>query len=52
MNVVGLIVEYNPLHNGHQYHFEQAKKVTNADAVVIVMSGNFLQRGEPALINK
>lgn len=52
MNVVGLIVEYNPLHNGHQYHFEQAKKVTNADAVVIVMSGNFLQRGEPALVNK
>lgn len=52
MNVVGLIVEYNPLHNGHQYHYEQSKKVTNADAVVIIMSGNFLQRGEPALVNK
>lgn len=52
MNVVGLVVEYNPLHNGHLYHFEQAIKATNADAVVIIMSGNFLQRGEPALVNK
>lgn len=52
MRVVGLIVEYNPLHNGHQYHFEQSKQQTNADATVIVMSGNFLQRGEPALVDK
>jgi predicted nucleotidyltransferase len=52
MKVVGLIVEYNPLHYGHQYHFTEAKKKTGADAVVIVMSGNFLQRGEPALVNK
>jgi predicted nucleotidyltransferase len=52
MKVVGLIVEYNPLHYGHQYHFEQSNKKTGADAVVIVMSGNFLQRGEPALVNK
>lgn len=52
MNTVGLIVEYNPLHYGHVYHFEQAKKTVQADAVVIVMSGQFLQRGEPALVNK
>lgn len=52
MKVVGLIVEYNPLHNGHFYHFLQSKKITQADAVVIVMSGNFLQRGEPALVDK
>lgn len=52
MKVVGIVVEYNPLHNGHQYHFEEAKRVTNADAVVAVMSGNFLQRGEPAIVNK
>lgn len=52
MNVVGLVVEYNPLHNGHLYHYLKSKEVTNADAVVIVMSGNFLQRGEPALVNK
>lgn len=52
MNVVGLIVEYNPLHNGHMYHFRQAKKMTGAEAAVVVMSGNFLQRGEPALVSK
>ncbi|MBO8171077.1 MAG: nucleotidyltransferase [Bacillaceae bacterium] len=52
MGTVGLIVEYNPLHNGHHYHFEQAKKVTGADTAVAVMSGHFLQRGEPALVNK
>jgi predicted nucleotidyltransferase len=52
VKVVGIIVEYNPLHNGHQYHFEQAKQITGADTVVAVMSGNFLQRGEPAIVNK
>lgn len=50
--VVGVIVEYNPFHNGHLYHLRQAVNVTSADAVVAVMSGNFLQRGEPALIDK
>lgn len=52
MRVVGLIVEYNPLHNGHVYHYQQAIKETAADAVVVIMSGHFLQRGEPALVNK
>ncbi|NDI33434.1 nucleotidyltransferase [Chengkuizengella sediminis] len=52
MKTVGIIVEYNPLHNGHVYHFEQSKKISNADAVVAVMSGNFLQRGEPSIVNK
>lgn len=52
MKVLGLIVEYNPLHNGHLYHLEQSKKFTGADYTVCVMSGNFIQRGEPALINK
>ncbi|GAB7388099.1 nucleotidyltransferase [Bacillaceae bacterium] len=52
MKVVGIVVEYNPLHNGHAYHFQMAKEVTGADACVAVMSGNFLQRGEPALVNK
>lgn len=51
-NTVGVIVEYNPFHNGHAYHLEMARKVTGADAVVAVMSGNWLQRGEPALMNK
>ncbi|AZN40816.1 nucleotidyltransferase [Paenibacillus albus] len=52
MRTVGLIVEYNPFHNGHHYHLQQSLKITNSDAVVAVMSGNFLQRGEPALLNK
>ncbi|GGG81128.1 nucleotidyltransferase [Paenibacillus radicis (ex Gao et al. 2016)] len=52
MRTVGLIVEYNPFHNGHQYHLQQSRKITGADSVVAVMSGNFLQRGEPAVMDK
>lgn len=52
MKTVGIIVEYNPLHNGHVYHIEQAKRASGAEAVVAVMSGNFLQRGEPAIADK
>ncbi len=50
--VVGVIVEYNPLHNGHAYHLAVSKAAAGADAVVAVMSGHWLQRGEPALLNK
>lgn len=52
MKVVGLITEYNPFHNGHEYHIEEAKRITGADYVIVVMSGNFVQRGAPALIDK
>lgn len=52
MNVVGIIAEYNPFHNGHKYHIEQAKKMANAQKAIIVMSGNFVQRGNPAIIDK
>lgn len=52
MKAVGLVVEYNPFHNGHQYHLAQARRITKADVVVAVMSGNFTQRGEPAIIDK
>ncbi|GAB2702104.1 nucleotidyltransferase [Paenibacillus thermoaerophilus] len=52
MRAVGLIVEYNPLHNGHVYHCRESRRLSGADAVVCVMSGHFLQRGEPALANK
>ncbi|PLR79176.1 nucleotidyltransferase [Bacillus sp. V3-13] len=52
MKVVGVIVEYNPFHNGHAHHLEMAKKITGADVAIAVMSGNFLQRGEPALVSK
>ncbi len=52
MNVTGVIVEYNPFHNGHRHHVNETKQSTNADIIVAVMSGNFLQRGEPALVPK
>lgn len=52
MKAVGLIVEYNPFHNGHKYHVEQSRIQNDADVVIAVMSGSFLQRGEPALVNK
>lgn len=52
MKAVGVIVEYNPFHNGHLFHLQQAKKQSKADIAIAVMSGNFLQRGEPALVSK
>lgn len=52
MGVVGLVVEYNPFHNGHLYHLLESKKLTNSNYSVAIMSGNFLQRGEPALVDK
>jgi predicted nucleotidyltransferase len=52
MNVVGLVTEHNPFHNGHLYHVREARKACDADLVISVMSGHFLQRGEPALFNK
>jgi len=52
MKAVGVVVEYNPFHNGHFYHISQSKSHANADVVIAVMSGHFLQRGEPALVDK
>ncbi|APH05363.1 nucleotidyltransferase [Bacillus weihaiensis] len=52
MNVVGIVVEYNPFHNGHLFHLQESIKETDADIVIAVMSGNFLQRGEPAITSK
>lgn len=52
MRVNGIIAEYNPFHNGHKYLLTESKKATEADYTVIVMSGNFMQRGAPALLNK
>ncbi|SOB92312.1 predicted nucleotidyltransferase [Ureibacillus xyleni] len=52
MKAVGVIVEYNPFHNGHFYHIKESKKETEADITIAVMSGQFLQRGEPALVDK
>ncbi len=52
MKVLGIISEYNPFHKGHLYHLEESRKASNADFVVSVMSGNFVQRGEPAMADK
>lgn len=52
MKIVGLITEYNPFHNGHLYHLHKTKEITGADAVVAVMSGNYVQRGAPAIMPK
>lgn len=52
MKVVGIIAEYNPFHNGHKYQLDQLKEKTGADYIIIAMSGNFLQRGVPALCDK
>lgn len=52
MRTVGIITEYNPFHNGHAYHIEQSKIQSGADYCVVVMSGDFVQRGTPAIIDK
>lgn len=52
MKACGIVVEYNPFHNGHYYHLQQSKKQTESDLIIAVMSGNFLQRGEPAIVSK
>ncbi len=52
MIVTGIVAEYNPFHNGHFYHLEQARQQTNADFLVVVMSGDFVQRGAPAILCK
>lgn len=52
MKTAGIIVEYNPFHNGHQLHLERTREKTGADFIVAVMSGNFVQRGAPALTDK
>lgn len=52
MNIVGVIAEFNPFHNGHHYLLQTARQQCGADYTVIVMSGNFTQRGEPAIYDK
>ena len=52
MKVAGIVAEYNPFHNGHAYHIKKVKELTGADYIIVVMSGNFTQRGVPALIDK
>ena len=52
MKVTGIIAEYNPFHKGHEYQIKKARELTDADYVVVVMSGDFTQRGAPALLDK
>lgn len=51
-NVLGIIGEYNPLHNGHLYHINKSKELTNSKYTILILSGNFVQRGLPSLIDK
>jgi len=52
MNTAGIIAEYNPFHNGHKYHIEKTREATGAEGIVVVMSGNFVQRGDVAICDK
>ena len=52
MKACGIIAEYNPFHKGHHYQIEQIRMQTDADVIIVAMSGNFVQRGEPAIENK
>ncbi|WP_346895756.1 nucleotidyltransferase [Clostridium sp. UBA7503] len=52
MKISGIIVEYNPLHNGHLFHINKTKELTNSDLIIAVMSGNFNQRGIPSIVDK
>ena len=52
MKILGIIAEYNPFHTGHAYHIKKAKEMIHPNYTVIVMSGAFVQRGEPAIVDK
>ena len=52
MKTAGIIAEYNPFHEGHRYHIRKTREETGADYVIVVMSGDFVQRGEPAIVDK
>jgi len=52
MKNIAVVAEYNPFHNGHKYQIDYIKKELRADNVIVIMSGNFVQRGEPAIVNK
>lgn len=52
MKVTGIIAEYNPFHNGHKYHIQKAKEMTGCDYTIVIMSGDYTQRGTPAIYSK
>ena len=52
MKIAGIIAEYNPFHTGHAYHIQKTRELTGADYIIVVLSGDFVQRGAPALYSK
>jgi len=52
MDIAGIIVEFNPFHNGHDFHIKKTREITGCKYIIAVMSGNFVQRGEPAICDK
>ena len=52
MTITGIIAEYNPFHRGHAYHLARARRLTGTDYLIVVMSGNYVQRGVPAMFDK
>ena len=52
MNTIGIIAEFNPFHNGHLHLIQKCKKLLNADRCIVVMSGDFTQRGAPSIVDK
>ena len=52
MRVTGIIAEYNPFHKGHEYHLKETRSILQSDYIIVVMSGNYVQRGAPTIIDK
>ena len=52
MNTIGIIAEFNPFHNGHLHLIQKCKELLHADRVIVIMSGDFTQRGAPAFVDK
>ena len=52
MKTLGIVSEYNPFHNGHKYHIQTARQEFGAENIICIMSGSFVQRGEPAMFDK
>ena len=52
MRVTGIIMECNPFHEGHDYLLKETRRITQADYIIVVMSGDYVQRGEPAVFDK
>ena len=51
-NVLGIVCEYNPFHNGHLHHLNESKQITHSDYSIAIMTGNFTQRGDVSIIDK